>query len=133
MGGILDEVRALGADIAVVGNGTVEQARAFQEEQRVRMPLFTDPGRRTYEALGMVRGAGKTLGLASLAHGARAFKAGYRQGALQGDPWQQGGVFLVLPDGSTPYAFRGGEAGDHPDPRALVAALRAVSPSRGTP
>ena len=41
----------------------------------------------------------------------------------QGDPWQQGGVFVLGPDGRELYRHISREAGDHPFSAQFLAAL----------
>ncbi len=53
----------------------------------------------------------------------RAIRAGIRQGPTQGDPWQQGGVFVIRPGNVTAYAYVSEEAGDHPPVADVVAAV----------
>ena len=57
----VDRFRAAGADLVIVGNGTVEQARAFRDERHLRMPLYVDPRMKAYRAAGLRRrqGAGR--------------------------------------------------------------------------
>ena len=50
-------------------------------------------------------------------------RGGYRQSSTKGSATQQGGVFIVLPDGSIPYRYRSRLSGDHPEPAAVVEAL----------
>ena len=67
-----------------------------------------DPRRRTYRHLGFKRGPGSTLlSLATMKHALRAWRKGFRQGATQGDPWQQGGVLVAGGDSRHGRAPRG--------------------------
>lgn len=125
MSGIQPELNALGVELAVVGSGNPAQARDFLSERRLALRLYVDPGLKAFRALGLKRGLGATLNMSALKHGARALAGGYTQGAVAGDPWQQGGVMLFRPDGTMPYVYRSEAAGDHPDPRAIVEAARA--------
>lgn len=107
-------LRGRGADLVVVGCGSRAQARAFREEVSWDGPLFVDRSRRSYRALGFRRGVWKTVGPASLGHAVRALKAGFRQRGVKGDPWQLGGVLVVLPGGEVAYRFASETAGHHP-------------------
>ena len=124
MSGIADELTQLGVGLALIGSGTPDQAKDFARAFGVTAPLYVDPRREAYQAFDLAHGVGATLNLESITHGLRAFAGGFRQGAVQGDPWQQGGVFLVMPDGSMPYAYRSRSAGDHPDTEAILAGVR---------
>ena len=126
MGGIAGELERLGAPLVVVGSGTPAHARDFQAHFGQGLRLYVDPGLKAFQAFGLKRGVGATLGPNALMSGLRAFASGHRQGAVQGDPWQQGGVFVVMPSGETPYAYRSEAAGDHPPTDAILDAVRAV-------
>ena len=81
----------------MVGNGSPEQAADFVETTKFPSTLYTDPSRASYRGFGLERGVGRTLGPASLVRGTVAFFSGHRQTALAGDPWQQGGTFVISP------------------------------------
>ncbi|MCW8140331.1 MAG: hypothetical protein KIT58_15635 [Planctomycetota bacterium] len=119
----LTEIRAKGAELVVVGNGQPFMARAFREERGLDFPLLVDPGLRAYKAAGLKRGVLATLNPAAALRAARALAGGFGQGSMQGDPWQQGGAFVIAPPGEVRFAFVSSGAGEHPDPRDLVAAL----------
>jgi hypothetical protein len=118
------EVRQAGAELVFVGNGSPEQARAFQQRRVPGDRVFTDPELSVYRGLGMRRGVGATLGLRSLIAGAQAYRAGFRQEGTQGDPWQQGGLLALARGGRVVYEQRNRSAGDRPDLEAALAALR---------
>jgi hypothetical protein len=121
--GELGAIRARGAELIVVGNGRPEHAADFREAHDLRFPLFVDPELRAYAAAGLKRGILRTLGPATICAGLRAFRSGFRQGWTQGDPWQEGGVFVIRPGGAVAFAHVSETAGDHPDPRDVIAAL----------
>lgn len=127
MRGEKDRIEAAGATLVVVGNGLPWQAKAFRDEQGIDFPLVVDPDLVAYRAAGLRRGMLHTLGPRVLAHAARAFGRGFRQGSVQGDPWQVGGVFLVLPGGRVAWQHVSREAGDHPSSEAIHVALRGLS------
>lgn len=120
----LGEIRALGAELVVVGNGTVEHLRWFLEDQAPDFPVYTDPELAVYRAAGMRRDAGAFLSVKVLKSTLRARRAGYTQPGVKGDPWQQGGVLVILPDGTIAYRHASGYLGDLPAPADVVAALR---------
>lgn len=122
-------IHAKGAELAVVGNGNRHFAQAFAEATGLTTPLFVDTSREAYRALGMRRDAGATLNPAALANAVRALRAGFRQKGVKGDPWQMGGVLVVLPGGRVAYRYLSSAAGDHPPVAELLAAL----PARGAP
>lgn len=126
MGGLEGELKGLGVSLAMVGNGSPAHALDFQRSQGLKVPLYVDPGLRSYEALGFASGLASTFSLQAIAHAARAWQGGHRQGALQGHPFQQGGLALVLPGGRIPYLHRNAEAGDLPPAEEVFAAVRAA-------
>ncbi|MCO5165751.1 MAG: redoxin domain-containing protein [Planctomycetes bacterium] len=119
----LTEIRAKGAELVVVGNGQPFMAKAFRDERELDFPLLVDPGLRAYKAAGLKRGRLATLNPAVALRAARAMAGGFSQTAVEGDPWQQGGAFVIAPPGEVRLAFVASGAGEHPDPRDLVAAL----------
>jgi len=119
----LSEIRAKGAELVVVGNGQPFQARAFRDERKLDFPLLVDPGLKAYKAAGLKRGALLTLNPMTALRGVRAMKDGFRQGLMEGDPWQQGGAFVIGKDGGVRFAFVSSGAGVHAEPADLLAAL----------
>jgi hypothetical protein len=122
--GILPAVREAGAELVIVGNGTPEMARAFNEDLGFDSPLYTDPTRRTYELAGFKRGVLATFSPKGVAHAARAWRKGFRQTATRGDALQQGGLLVVERGGRILYAHRDSEAGDLASNEEVLAALR---------
>jgi hypothetical protein len=120
----LPRIRKAGAELVFVGNGNQHFGRAFREDLRIEAPIYVDTERRAYEALGMRRGVGAAIGsLGALKNVARALKGGFRQGPVQGDPWQLGGVLVVRPGGAVTYRYLSRALGDHPRVDDAVAAL----------
>jgi hypothetical protein len=117
-------IRELGAELILVGNGSPAQAAAFRDEFRLAVPLYTDPTRRTYRALGFRRSFFSTVGWSAIKKIARAVHAGVSQRGLRGDAWQQGGCAIVCADGSVPFYHASQYSGDHPTPETILAALQ---------
>jgi hypothetical protein len=117
-------IRKAGAELVLVGNGSRLFARAFRDEQGITAPVYVDTERRAYQALGMKRGVLTAVGsLAAVRNAARALRAGFRQGPVQGDAWQLGGVLVVRKGGEVAYRHLSAEAGDHPPVADVLAAL----------
>ena len=114
MRGRLDEIHDAGADLVVVGTGTPAEARHFASHEAAGVRVLIDPSLRTYKALGLKRGVGATLNPRSLIAGARSTLRGHVQGKLQGDAWQQGGLFVVAPGGEVLFSQRNKDAGERP-------------------
>jgi len=128
--GRAEEIAAAGADLKFVGNGKPEEAALFQREDAGGYPVFTDPSRRTYNALGMRRSVTATLSPSSAIAAAGATMRGLHQTKTAGDPWQQGGLLVLGPGGRVLYLQQNSSAGDRPD---LEAALAAVGAERRMP
>ena len=121
---IRDEIHARGAELVIIGNGAPNFAQAFREDLGITTPLFTDPSLMTYRLLEFKRGVMDTvLSPKAWANAARALGKGFRQGKVQGDAWQLGGVLVVRPDGSVAYRYASAAAGDHPPGSDILGAL----------
>lgn len=119
----LPDIRRRGAELVIVGNGRPEHAVDFRETERVECPLYVDPELRAYAAAGLKRGLRSSLAPGVLLRGVRALREGKRQGATMGDPWQQGGVFVIRPGNRVDFSYVSQEAGDHPAVETILAAL----------
>ncbi len=116
-------IHSRGAELVVVGCGNRHFARVFREDLELTTPLYVDTERASYRALGMKRGVRRTLGIRTLRSLWRSWRSGSRQKGVQGDPWQLGGVLVVLPDGRVTFRYLSHEAGDHPPVPEVLAAL----------
>lgn len=118
-----DVIHARGAGLAIVGNGDRRSAQGFVRSTGLTTPLYVDTSLATYRALGLRRDVGATLNPAALTNAWRALRAGFRQTSVQGDPWQMGGVLVVVPGGRVVYRYLSSAAGDHPPVADVLAAL----------
>jgi NAD(P)-dependent dehydrogenase (short-subunit alcohol dehydrogenase family) len=123
--GRIDDFRSRGAELVIVGNGAENFAAAFREDFALDGPLLVDPNLRAYRAAGLRRGRVELLSPRLPKNALRALRSGARQGAVQGDPWQLGGVFVIRSGGHLAYRYVSREAGDHPPVDDIVAALDA--------
>ena len=124
LGHITDAIHQAGARLVVVGNGTPAMAARFAAEKPLDASLYVDPSLKVYEAAGLKRGVGATFNPASVMAGIRALRKGHFQTSTQGDPWQQGGTFVVWPGGEVNYRHVSGFAGDHAPEGQVFKALR---------
>ena len=120
----LPEIEKEGGHLIVVGNGTPQHAASFRDDHGLAFPLFSDPKLRAYEAAGLKRGVSRSFNFRTFKHAARAMKKGNFQKNLQGDPWQQGGVFVLNSAGVVEYGYISEEAGDHALLSEIMGALR---------
>lgn len=109
-----------------VSTGAAHFARDFREEWKVTVPILLDPERESYRLLGWARALGSSLNPRAVLNLGRALGAGFRQGRVQGDAAQQGGVLVVARGGAVVYRYRSGTAGDHPPPEEALQALLAA-------
>jgi hypothetical protein len=122
-----ERIRGAGAELVMIGNGTPAFGRAFVEDFRIEAPLYVDPARQTYRALGMARpGILSFVSPALLAAAARALRGGFVQGLVRGDARQLGGVLVVAQDGRVVFRHLARDAGDHPPVAEVVAAAERV-------
>lgn len=126
----IPELRERGAALVVVGSGAPHFAAAFREDQRLPadLLLLVDPTLRAYRAAGLRRGRVEALSPRLPLNALRALRSGYRQGAVQGDPWQLGGVFVIRPGGALAYRHVSREAGDHAPIGEILDALEGERP-----
>ena len=135
MRGRLDEIRSAGGELVLVGSGTPEQARDFGATV-AGVRVLADPSLRAYRALDLKHSRAATLNPGSVIAGARSTLRGHFQGPPQGDPWQQGGLFVVSPGGEILFAQRYKDAGERPRLDKALAALTRPAPAgdrRGSP
>jgi len=122
---VLPDIHDRGADLVVIGQGQPAMAADFVEQHGLPFPVLVDPSMEAYRAADLRKGIRTTANLRALRHLGRAIRGGNRQGSTQGDPWQQGGVFVLGPGDATHFEYVCREAGDHPSPDAFIAAIRA--------
>lgn len=118
-----DAIRRKGAELVFVGNGNRRFARGFVEQFAIEAPVYVDPELVAYRALEFSRPVLGLLNPKVWVAGARALGRGARQGAIQGDAFQLGGVLVVRKDGTVAYRFASATAGDHPPVAEVLAAL----------
>lgn len=112
--------------MVLVGNGSPGMARNFA--QRADLPasvtLLTDPSLESYAKAGFKRSALLTLGPKGWLPFLRTLRRGFRQGRIQGDPWQQGGSLVVGRGGEVLFRHVSTGPADQAAPASLLAALR---------
>lgn len=124
------ELRARGARIVFVGTGLPAVAAGFAREHAGGHPVLSDPARHAFAAAGLRRSRCAFLHWRLLRNLARALGRGFRQSAVQGDPWQLGGVLVFASTGMLLHRQAERVAGDELDWDAVVAATAAAAPRR---
>lgn len=117
------KIQEAGGRLVVIGNGTPNFMAGFRERVGFAGELYTDPDREAYRALGLRRDLRATLNLSTIRRAYKSFRQGNRQVGTQGDPWQQGGVFVVKSDSEIAFAYASEFAGDHPPIENVLEAL----------
>ncbi len=83
------------ARLVFIGTGLPAMAGDFARVHAGPHAVLCDPTRRAFAAAGMRRSWSATLHWRLLQNAVRALRQGFRQGRVQGDAWQQGGVLVV--------------------------------------
>ena len=123
MAGYQDDFSKRGAQLAVVGNGSVKDLKKFRDVTGYRGILLTDPSRDSYKFLKFKSGLTDIIGMKSFTQGFSALRSGFMPGSLQGHALQLGGAVVVVPEGNITYFFKSSAAGDHPPVETLLAAV----------
>jgi peroxiredoxin len=125
-----------GVSLAVIGQGTPAHAQDFIKANKVDgLRILVDPARESYEAAGAkIATMNELLGPRVVLKGTTsALRTGLLQTSTKGHPAQLGGVLIVAPDGSVPYAHLADDASDNPpNDEVLTAARKAASGSSRT-
>jgi hypothetical protein len=118
-----------GVRLAVIGQGRPQDARRFSDQLKVDLPIYVSGDRAAYRAAGTKVGTlGELIGPRSVMKGIRR-SASDRvvQGRIVGHAAQLGGVLVVKPDDSIPYAHLSEDASDNPPNDEVLAAARAAT------
>ncbi len=121
----VDEIHSLGAEMIIVGNGNSQFATAFKKKLNLTAPLYVDPSLASYNAAGLKRTKAGTLGARNWLPALKALFTGNFQGRTQGDPYQQGGVFIVFPGDGLVYSYISKRPSDRPPAKKIVEKLKA--------
>jgi hypothetical protein len=122
--GIDQEIRKRGAELVLVGNGTVEQARGFFDQAGGPVGrVVVDPQLVGYRAAELRRDLFSGARPSTACRFAGAWRRGFRPRGVAGDPLQLGGAFVIGRGGEVRYSFVSRSLGHHPRRRELLAAL----------
>ena len=124
-----EKFEAAGVRLAFVGMGTPPMAEDFRRQFKVTLPILIDRDREAYKAAGTkVGGVTDLLSPKVMAKGLlTTARTGVVQGRTKGDPAQLGGVLIVRPDGTIPYAHLAEDASDNPPNSEVLEAARAAA------
>ncbi|MCZ7649256.1 MAG: redoxin domain-containing protein [Planctomycetota bacterium] len=90
----LTDIRRLGAEVYLIGNGPTEALLAYETELKPGCEVYADSELKAYAAAGMLRKAGSNWALKAMGQRVRSVLQG-----AQGDLWQLGGVLAIAPPG----------------------------------
>jgi hypothetical protein len=118
------EFRKRGANLAAVGLGDMNFARAFIEETGITFPLLVDDERKAYSALELKRANIFHLFRRDNAERRKQAKAaGFRQTGIKKNPFQLGGSFVFGPGNVDRFVHISETFGDNAPISSLLAAL----------
>ena len=117
---------AAGARLVFVGTGLPLMAADFARQHAGPWPVLSDVKKRAFAAAGMRRGLFTVLHWRMLGNALRSLRSGFRQGKVQGDPLQQGGVLVLDARGRLLHEQFDAAGGDVLDLAAIVAAAIAA-------
>lgn len=120
--GIKKQLDEKDISLVAMGSGTPDQANVFVKKYGFTGEMFVSPDLSAYRAFKLFRGLWRSVGPASVYRGIKAITKGFRQGYTAGDPWQQGGVFLIGPGARLLFEHKDQFAGDHADLNEVLAA-----------
>ena len=114
----------LGAQVVLVGLGTVPETADFKNQFKVPFPMIADPERHLFTAFDLKRASTtELLSLGMAVKGLAALAKGHTVGVPKGDVRQLPGVFIIDPDGWIRYSHHAKGPADHPEPDVLLAVL----------
>lgn len=121
--GVIEDIRAKGAELVAIGSGNAEQAKWFIEADDIEFPVFIDTKLRSYQAANLARSRRAVFGLRPAAGGLRRMLRGNSNRGVKGDVWQQGGVMVIHPTDGILFAHRNEHLEDMADLDQVLAAL----------
>lgn len=121
----LDEVQGHGAKLVIIGCGTPEMAADFAVRYSGGIPIFTDPERKAYEALGFIRTVMGSMGPRVALPGLKAVFRGFVPGMPKGDALQQGGVVVISTSGELLFRHAARHSVDRAPLTEIISALAA--------
>ncbi len=132
MQGAYDQVRARGAELVAIAQGTAQEAERFCHQLGVAYPCLGDPAKDSYRAFDLPRGGLREIILEPMRAGNEAVRKGYKvslRGSLMrhSDWFQLPGLAIVGCDGIIRYLHRSRHAGDLPPTSDVLRLLETLS------
>jgi len=116
----------LGAALAVIGNGSPEQAADFQADFLEGVHLLTDPSLTGYKAMELKRSLFSNLQPRTYLRAFSVWRKGLAAKGRQGDSLQQGGAFVITPRHEVVFCYFSKTPEDHADPEEILESLSAL-------
>ncbi len=88
--------------------------------------MYVDPDLNVYRALEMKRSWNNLMNPSIIGHTRRAIQAGHKQGRVQGDVKQLGGVVLLGTEGQIYWRHQDNQAGDHAELEQALKVARSL-------
>ena len=123
MRAIGSEIKRFGAELVLIGNGTPEQGADFDRKDPLPFRLLVDPELVGYKAAELKRSLLAGFRPRTMLRFFSALRGGYRGHGIRGNPYQLGGVFLILPSGNVRYSRVSSELGDEPAAAEVLTSL----------
>ena len=118
------EFRAKGANLAAIGLGDVNYAKAFREENGITFPLLIDAERKAYKAAELKKANLLHLLRSDNAAARKRAKArGFQQKKLGENPFQLGASFVFAPGNVDKFVHVSQTFGDNAAMADLLAAI----------
>lgn len=112
--------------MAVIGNGSPEQAADFQAEFLQDVRLLTDPSLTGYKAMELKRSLFSNLRPKTFLRGFSLRGTGFSGKGRQGDSLQQGGAFVITPSHEVIFSYFSKTPEDHADPEKILESLSGL-------
>lgn len=112
-------------NLVMIGNGAPMFIAGFREMTGFTGPIYTDPTLAVYKAAELKRGALTFLKLGAAKATIGSLRRGFKQGKIEGDATQQGGVLVVAPGGRILYHHVSEYPGDNASPDEIRSHLAA--------
>ncbi len=122
------DIRNAGAQVVLVGMGTVSQTRDFVARFEVPFPMVCDPDQHLYRDFSIERMSPLGFFSPTMAlRGIAAMAQGHTMGLPEGDVRQLPGVVIIDRDGSILFRYESNDPADHPSPEVLMERLATLS------
>lgn len=110
---VTQKIADQGADLVLVGSGSVQEAEEFlRETDAENLRLLVDPELKGYRAAALRRSLLAPYSPRSWWDGFKLFLRGYRPGKVAGDAYQLGGLFVISPEERVEFAHQADSISD---------------------